>query len=405
MKIALFHNVPPSGALRAVRELTVRLAAQHEVTVFTVDLGAADRYPHIGTGTAALDMHAPVRQGTLSGRWSRLTPLPDPVRSIATIEAVRQAETALAAEIGDSEFDVAFVWPSVYTQSPPLLERLAIPSLYYVAEPRRRWHEGAAEPKWHGDRPKGMARFDRARYPYDWLNARRDARAVAAASFLTCDSYFTAEAIERAYQRSAPVCYLGVDTDVFSPPVSTSGGASARPSVLTVGAVEAIKGQDLVVEALGTISPTQRPVLHLAFERAHGPYLEYIRRRASDVDVEVHEHREVTDSELAMLYAQADLSVCASRLEPFGLTPLESMACGTPVVAVAQGGYRETVRDGVNGVLVDRQVAALAKGITRVLEGNLRATPDDLRAGIIDQWSWDRATTRITNLLEQAVEL
>jgi len=81
------------------------------------------------------------------------------------------------------------------------------------------------------------------------------------------------------------------------------------------------------------------------------------------------------------------------------------MACGTPVVAVAQGGYRETVRDGVNGVLVDRQVAALAKGITRVLEGNLRATPDDLRAGIIDQWSWDRATTRITNLLEQAVEL
>ena len=398
MRIALFHAVPPSGALRAVRELAVRLAKDHRVTVFTIDLGSADRYPHRGTGTSSLEIGADVRCRTLAGRHTRLTSLPEPFASIATIEAVRALEQEMALDMGPTDFDVAFVHPCVYTQSPPLLQQLRIPSLYYVAEPRRRWYEGPTEPVWQGDRPRGMARFDRTRKPYDWINARRDRRAAGAATALVCNSYYTAEAIERAYQRPASVCYLGVDTSVFVPESDRPPATHSR-SILSVGAIEAIKGQDTVVEALGLLPEPTRPALDLVFERVHAPYLDYVSRRARELSVEVRLHREVPDTELAVLYSRADVTVCASRLEPFGLTPLESMACGTPVVAVAQGGFRETVVDGVNGFLVDRDSAGVSHGIARILAGELGADAADLRTGVVDLWNWDRAAARIEGKL------
>ena len=80
------------------------------------------------------------------------------------------------------------------------------------------------------------------------------------------------------------------------------------------------------------------------------------------------------------LYRSSRLTVCAARLEPFGLTVLESTSCGTPVVAVAQGGYRETVVDGVNGYFAERNAASLGEGIIRIMRGELNSTPEALHA-------------------------
>ncbi len=56
-----------------------------------------------------------------------------------------------------------------------------------------------------------------------------------------------------------------------------------------------------------------------------------------------------------------------SQLEPFGLAPLEANSCGTPVVAVAEGGVRETIKDGLNGFLVDDEPEAIAQAIKLLL--------------------------------------
>jgi len=59
--------------------------------------------------------------------------------------------------------------------------------------------------------------------------------------------------------------------------------------------------------------------------------------------------------------------VYSARLEPFGLAPLEANACATPVVAVAEGGVRESIRNGVNGVLISERRPHTAWHATQVI--------------------------------------
>jgi glycosyltransferase involved in cell wall biosynthesis len=76
-----------------------------------------------------------------------------------------------------------------------------------------------------------------------------------------------------------------------------------------------------------------------------------------------HRHRR----ELRTHYAAADVFVTTPWYEPFGITPLEAMACGIPVVASAVGGLAYTVIDGVTGYLVPPQdPQALAQCLQRL---------------------------------------
>ena len=60
----------------------------------------------------------------------------------------------------------------------------------------------------------------------------------------------------------------------------------------------------------------------------------------------------VSRPEAIALYSGAEVFVCPSIYEPFGIINLEAMACGTPVVASAVGGIKEVVVDGETGFLV-----------------------------------------------------
>jgi glycosyltransferase involved in cell wall biosynthesis len=76
-----------------------------------------------------------------------------------------------------------------------------------------------------------------------------------------------------------------------------------------------------------------------------------------------------SDENIVELLNRASVMVYSARLEPFGLAPLEANACATPVVAVAEGGVRESIRNAVNGVLIpERRPEQIGQELLSFLE-------------------------------------
>jgi glycosyltransferase involved in cell wall biosynthesis len=107
---------------------------------------------------------------------------------------------------------------------------------------------------------------------------------------------------------------------------------------------------------------------------------------------------------LRYYYAASDVFVSTPWYEPFGITPLEAMACGTPVIGSAVGGIRFTVVDGETGYLVPpKDPAALADRLARVLSDADHASELGLRAirRVNDHFTWRHVARAVDDLYDR----
>jgi glycosyltransferase involved in cell wall biosynthesis len=112
-------------------------------------------------------------------------------------------------------------------------------------------------------------------------------------------------------------------------------------------------------------------------------------------------------SELRTYYSAADIFVTTPWYEPFGITPLEAMACGVPVVGSAVGGIKMTVADGETGYLVPpRDPAALADRLAMLLSHpQLRQTLGaNGRRRVQRLFTWERVGAAIERLYRELIE-
>jgi D-inositol-3-phosphate glycosyltransferase len=215
----------------------------------------------------------------------------------------------------------------------------------------------------------------------------------------TCsDEAFELRQLGVAANRIA-VIPCGVDLRHFTP----DGPAEQRRRpfrVLSVGRLVPRKGVGTVIEAVARLVAEGVDV-ELVVVGGGGttdgvdPELDRLAGIVERYDIGSHvELRgQVPQSDLPSLYRSADLVACAPWYEPFGIVPLEAMACGVPVVASSVGGLIDTVVDGVTGRLVPpRDLTALAATIRTLLE----APADRARMGaagrrrVAERYSWDR---------------
>ena len=107
------------------------------------------------------------------------------------------------------------------------------------------------------------------------------------------------------------------------------------------------------------------------------------------------------EKELVDLYNEAEVFVCPSAYEPFGIINLEAMACETPVVASRVGGITEVVVDGETGFLVPpAEPEVLAERLARIL-GDPELGQRLGKAGrqrVLQEFSWDRLAQRVLGL-------
>jgi len=172
--------------------------------------------------------------------------------------------------------------------------------------------------------------------------------------------------------RRITVVPCGVDLGLFRPDGPAEPRDPGRSRLLVVSRLVERKGIGSVITALAELPETELVV-------AGGPP---VRRLAEDPEARrlaaqaerlgmagrVRFRGQVEPGDLPALYRSADLVVCVPWYEPFGIVPLEAMACGVPVVASAVGGLVDSVVDGVAGVHVPPRRPDL---LARVLAGLL----------------------------------
>ena len=108
---------------------------------------------------------------------------------------------------------------------------------------------------------------------------------------------------------------------------------------------------------------------------------------------------------LSSYYRAADVTVCPSRSESFGLVALESAACGTPVVAAAVGGLTTLVDQGSTGFLIDApDPAAYASAIEATVASPIGAMRFSTASVLMAQrYTWRSAAAQMTELTEELV--
>ncbi|MFH9294813.1 glycosyltransferase [Streptomyces sp. NPDC017520] len=198
----------------------------------------------------------------------------------------------------------------------------------------------------------------------------------------------------------------GVDPRHFAP-VADAGRAAAGPRrLVAVGRLVRRKGFDRAIAALAAVPDAELliaggPEADLLFAE---PEAERLRKVAEEYGVadRVTLLGAVAHDRMPRLMSSADLVLSLPDYEPFGIVPIEAMACRTPVVATAVGGHLDTVVDGVTGALVPPagDASHLARVIVALLDDPERLARYG-RAGrerVLAHYSWDRVADGVARV-------
>ena len=406
MKIAVWHNLPSGGGKRAMFYHLKGLKERgHQIEIWTTP-GADNQYLDFNSigPIHVVPFDSPGESVPMRDRFGYLGFHQD-----STMRAMIAHSRLCAEQIQAGNFDVLFANSCMVYASPYIARFTTLPTLLYLGEPLRYLYEAQPQLPWCA--PGAMQSWTSYAYWRMLVNdlwRQRQLRVIMreeqlnAAAFdrILVNSLFSVETCLRVYSLDAEVGYLGVDTRIFRPL-----GLLRQPFVICTGSFQARKDPSFIIDAISHIPASRRPALVWVSNYTDNVFEARMRQQAQQTGVDLSLRKMVSDEELVRLLNQASAFVYAPRLEPFGLAPLEANACGLPVVAVAEGGIRESIQHGQNGLLVNRDTHEMAQAIDSLLSNKTRW--DEMSRKSIDiidsQWSLTVCTDRIEQALQQTI--
>jgi glycosyltransferase involved in cell wall biosynthesis len=214
------------------------------------------------------------------------------------------------------------------------------PNLWYVHSPIREiWdlyeYTRSRTVTWH------------ARWAFDaWvaLNRYLNRRYITCVDQVACNSENTRARVKKYLGRDAIVVYPPVDVNRFSPEIKGDYW-------LSVNRLISHKRVELQLEAFRAL-PDEKLIIVGSYEKARHfqTYADYLYT-IKPPNVEIRSW--VAAQDLVDLFDHAKGFIATAYDEDFGMTLVEAMAAGKPVIAANEGGYRESVIDGETGLLID----------------------------------------------------
>lgn len=166
-----------------------------------------------------------------------------------------------------------------------------------------------------------------------------DFNAAQRVTYFIANSKEVQARIKKFYRRDAVVIYPPVNL-----PVVNGKKNPSRDYYFVVSRIVGGKGLELAVEAANELG------VRLKIAGAPAGYYTGHKKLKEEASENIEFLGRVTDDELVKLYSGAKAFLALATDEDFGITPVEAMHCGTPVIAYYGGGYKETVIDGKTGI-------------------------------------------------------
>lgn len=242
--------------------------------------------------------------------------------------------------------------------------RIGCPLLAYIWD-LPPWRLGSGKPDHVFELGGRVRRFPRtlSRYPERAGYYSRLRYVVRRANAVWCPSAVTVSDVWarfRVHAERVPFCY---DSDRFvaSPPMT--GPVEAEPVFLCISRLVPHKNHAVILRAAARLRPS--PAIHII---GQGPEAPNLRALAAKLGVPlILTDSWLSDADIAAAYRSARAVICPSYFEGFGLTPMEGIAMGVPVIASDIPAHREFVRQRVrffkpedDGALADAMQAILA---------------------------------------------
>ncbi|CAN5195594.1 hypothetical protein BH09PAT1_BH09PAT1_3940 [soil metagenome] len=369
MQIAIFYNLPFGGAKRVVREHVKGLRSLgNTVDIYTLNQ-KQDMFDPSVFANSIFNYPFLLNKSNIPF-FSRL------IKDLQIFISLKNLHKKIAHEIDSKNYDIVLVHTDIYTQSPYILRFLRTNNVYFCLEPLRMVYEYSLIP----DKSiKGLNRL----YELTTRNIRKSIDRINARSALhtLTLSLFGREYMIHAYNLYPQISYLGVDTHVFKPK-----NIKRKNQVLFVAEKEYIYGYDLAVKAIALLPEKDRPELKLVFG--------------------TNKSRRISEAELVATYQESLVTLSLSRYDTFGLVPLESWSCGTPVITLNVAGYRETMRDGEIGFWADFDPKDIAKKIQFFLDNRSEIEKMGLagRKWVEEKWTWKRQIRILEDLLKNIID-
>lgn len=356
MRIAVFHELNSGGARRGANEFALTFKKLgHTVDFYSTDEQFYDEKKYY-SNIFRYPFHAVHWSG---GNWK-----PRLYRDTVELFKLCFLHRKIAQDVDRSHYDFVLIHPSKYTQAPFLLRWLRTLKLYYCQETLRMVYEPIFEiPR---DLHPAKKMYEQC---IRFIRKVIDRQNIRGADYIFANSTYTQSNIFNAYHLKSTVCHMGVDAKVFYP----SGQKSV--DLLFVGTRDENEGFALF----------QQAIKYMKYKRAK---IHYLLRG---------ENWTSNDRELRSLYAKSNIVLCFGYNEPFGLIPIEAMACGATVIALNEGGYKDSVKNGKTGVLVEKDAKEIARACDRLLQNRKKLVVMQ-KAAIKDMqtyWTWARGAKQI----------